>query len=37
MRTGGITNPSCTSSREPAGIEPGAMPPMSAWWARVTA
>ena len=33
-RTGGITSPSCSSSRA-TGIEPGAMPPMSAWWARV--
>ena len=36
-RTGGITRPSCSSSRAPAGIEPAVMPPTSAWWARVTA
>ena len=36
-RTGGMTRPSCSSSREPAGMLPGAMPPTSAWWARVTA
>ena len=33
-RIGGITSPSWSSSRA-TGIEPGAIPPMSAWWARV--
>ena len=37
VRDGGMTRPSWSSSREPAGMLPGAMPPTSAWWARVTA
>ena len=36
-RMGGMTSPSCTSSRAPAGMDPALMPPTSAWWARVTA
>ena len=29
-----MTSPSCRSSRDPAGMLPGDIPPTSAWWAR---
>ncbi len=35
--TGGIRSPSAKISMASAGIEPGAAPPTSAWWARVAA
>ena len=34
-RTGGSRRPSSNTSTAPAGIEPGADPPTSAWWARL--
>ena len=33
-RTGGMRRPSCWMSTASGGIDPGAMPPRSAWWAR---
>ena len=34
-RTGGMRRPSCWISVASAGIDPGAAPPRSAWWARL--
>ena len=32
-----MIRPSCQIEVEPAGIEPGTIPPTSEWWARVQA
>ena len=34
---GGMTTPSSSSVVESAGIDPGTLPPTSAWWARLAA